>query len=494
MNLYAWVVTHSKERPGKTAIRTRDKSLGYGELYRLADALATSLHRSGIGPDDHVTLMLPNIPEFVIGYLAVVGMGAVVTPVNPTFTSRELKHILLDSDSRGLIIERGNLETYSAIAGECPQDVLITTGEGGNFERWVSGKGGGVFVDRDRDDVAVMIYSSGLTGYPMGAMLTQGNLDHNSDLLRICMEADDSDSTLTIIPCFHSFSASVNMLSMLRYGGTIYLMKKLDFKDLRHALTEGGVTTVCAVPTLFYGLVHHPELEDVDYTRMRTLIAGGSALPLEVYEAFREKFHVEIRQGYGITEASPVCSVNQKYRPIKPASIGQTVPGVLVRVQDDEGNVLGPNQEGELLFSGPNIMKGYYRKEKETREVIENGWLHTGDLGYVDDEGYIYITGYKKDMIITSGFNVYSREVTNVLNSMPGVLDSAVAGEPDLMRGAVIKAYVVRSSPDLTEDEVKRYARRQLAGYKTPRRVVFVPEIVRDASGRVLLDRLEPGP
>lgn len=494
MNLYSWLREHARVRPGKVAVRFRDQEITFGELYRLADALGTALSRSGIGRDDHVTLMLPNIPEFIITYMASIGIGAVVTTVNPSYTSRELRHIMSDSDSKVLVMEGDNRGTYDAIARECPQKVVITTGSSGSFHEWVSGGGSGIMEERDRDDTAVMIYSSALTGYPMGAMLTQGNLDHNSDLMRICMEADDTDTTLTLVPCFHSFSASVNMLSMLRYGGTIYLMKKLDFKELAHALTVGGVTAVCAVPTLFYGLVHHPDLTGIDYTNMRTLIAGGSALPMEVYDSFREKFHADIRQGYGITEASPVCSVNQKYRAIKPASIGQTVPGVSVRVEDDDGNVCRPGETGELLFRGPNIMKGYYKRERETREIIRDGWLHTGDLGYVDEEGYIYITGYKKDMVITSGFNVYSREVTNVINSLPGVRDSAITGEPDLMRGAIIKAFVVRDSVDLTEDDVKKFARKQLANFKAPRKVVFVPEIPRDDKGRVMFDLLREEP
>ncbi|HNS88670.1 MAG TPA: AMP-binding protein [Deltaproteobacteria bacterium] len=494
MNLYSWLQGHAKERPGKVAIRFRDQEITFRELYRLTDALGTALRGAGVNRDDHVTLMLPNVPEFVLTYMATIGIGAVVTPINPSYTSRELKHILGDSDSRVLVIEQSNRDTYDDIAAECPQKAVITTGPGGSFPEWVTGSGSGIVEDRGRDDVAVMIYSSGLTGYPMGAMLTQGNLDHNSDLLRLCMEADDTDTTLTLIPCFHSFSASVNMLSMLRYGGTIYLMKKLDFRELRHALTDGGVTAICAVPTLFYGLVHHPDLSDIDYAAVRTLIAGGSALSVEVYDAFKEKFHTDIRQGYGITEASPVCSVNRKNRPIKPTSIGQTVPGVAARVQDDEGNILGPGQTGELLFKGPNIMKGYYRREQETRDIIRDGWLHTGDLGYTDEEGYIFITGYKKDMVITSGFNVYSREVTNVLNSLPGIRDSAIIGEPDLMRGAIIKAFVVSDGAELTEDDVKKFARRQLATFKTPRKVVFVPEIPRDGKGRVLFDLLREAP
>ena len=491
MNLYSWLQTHAQERPAKTAIRFRDREITFSDLYRLTDSLGSSLKKAGIKRDDHVTLMLPNMPEFIITYMAVIGIGAVVTPVNPSYTSRELKHILSDSESKALVIEYDNIGTYEAIARECPQEVVITAGEEGNFPQWVTGSGSGIVEDRDRDDVAAMIYSSGLTGYPMGAMLTQGNLDHNSDLLRICMNGDDTDTTLTVIPCFHSFSASVNMLSMLRYGGTVYLMKKLDFKELHHALTDGGISIICAVPTLFYGLVHHPDLKDIDYTRMKTLIAGGSALPIEVYNAFKQKFHTDLRQGYGITEASPVCAVNQKHLPIKPASIGTTVPGVSCRVEDDAGNILKPGETGELLFKGPNIMKGYYNQEEETRRIITDGWLHTGDLGYMDEDGFIYITGYKKDMVITSGFNVYSREVVNVLNSMDGIRDSAIIGEPDLMRGAIIKAFVVRNDENLTEDEIKKFARKQLAPFKTPRKVEFVPKILRDEKGKVVLENLK---
>jgi len=491
MNLYSWLQSHAKARPAKVAIRFKDKEITFSELYKLTDSLATSLRKAGIKRDDHVTLMLPNMPEFVITYMAAIGAGAAVTLVNPSYTSRELRHILTDSDSKALIIEHDNVDTYEAIAQECPQSVVITAGKEGNFSLWVSDKGSGIIEDREMDDVAVMIYSSGLSGYPMGAMLTQGNLDHNSDLVRICMDGDETDTTLTVIPCFHSFSASVNMLSMIRYGGTIYLMKKLDFKELRHAIAECGISVISAVPTLFYGLVHHPDLAELSYTHMKTLIAGGSALPIEVYNAFKDKFHAELRQGYGLTEASPVCSVNQKHLPIKPASIGTTVPGVTARVEDDNGNILKPGEIGEILFRGPNIMKGYYKQEQETRRVITDGWLHTGDLGYMDEDGFIFITGYKKDMVITSGFNVYCREVVNVLNSIPGIRDSAIIGEPDLMRGAIIKAFIVRENANLTEDEVKKFARKQLAPFKAPRKVEFVSEIPRDEKGKALTDLLK---
>lgn len=491
MNIYSWLKDHALSRPGKAALKFRDTVISYAELAELTGSLGTALKDAGIGRGDHVTIVLPNIPEFVISYMAVVGIGAVAVPVNPSFTSRELSHVLKDSDSRALIMETPNADTYESIRSQHPLNTVITTGEGGSFSEWTSGPARDVMEDMDPDDTAVMIYTAGLTGYPMGAMLTQRNLDHNSDLMRLCANADHTDTSLTIIPCFHSFSASVNMLSMLRYGGTVYLLKGLDFKELSAILSQGAVTTICAVPTLFFALTQHPDLQGINYTKMRVLIAGGSALPREIYDDFKARFGADIRQGYGITEASPVCAFNDIHHPIKPESIGKPVPDVAARIVDEHGRDLGPGEHGEILFKGPNVMKGYYGREKETAEILRDGWLFTGDLGYMDEDGYLYITGYKKEMVITSGFNVYNKEVENVLNSIPGVKDSAITGIPDLVRGAIIKAYVVTDDPALTEAEVKKLARRMLASYKTPRKVVFVREIPRDEKGKALIERIE---
>ena len=491
MNIYSWLKDHALSRPGKAALRYRDTVISYAELAELTGSLATALKGAGIGRGDHVTIVLPNIPEFVISYMAVVGIGAVAVPVNPSFTSRELSHVLKDSESRALIMEAPKAGTYESIRSQHPLSTVITAGEGGNFSEWTSGPGRDVMEDMDPDDVAVMIYTAGLTGYPMGAMLTQRNLDHNSNLMHLCANADHTDTSLTIIPCFHSFSASVNMLAMLRYGGTVHLLKGLDFKELNTILSQGAITTVCAVPTLFFALTQHPDLQGIDYTKMRVLIAGGSALPREIYDEFKERFGADIRQGYGITEASPVCAFNDIHNPIKPESIGKPVPGVTARIVDDHGRDLGTGEHGEILFKGPNVMKGYYRREKETAEILRDGWLFTGDLGYLDEDGYLYITGYKKEMVITSGFNVYNKEVENVLNSIPGVKDCVITGIPDLVRGAIIKAFVVTEDPALTEAEVKKLARRMLASYKTPRKVVFVLEIPRDEKGKALIERIE---
>ncbi len=491
MNIYEWLRENAKDCPEKVCLKFRNHEVSYGEIARMTQALGTALRKTGVSRGDHVVIVLNNSIEFVVSYMAVVGIGAIVVPVNPSYSPRELKHILNDSAAKVLIIEKNKFSNYEKIRDDVSLEAVITSGEDGDFYSWVSGPAQDICEDMAADDVAAMVYSAGLTGYPMGAMLTHGNLDHNADLMRLCMNCGRDDTTLALIPCFHTFSTSVNLLSMLRYGGSIYMMKGMDFKELSHALSDGGVTAFGGVPTLFFGLVHHPDLQDVDYSRIHTMISGGAALPLDFYTAFKEKFGTDIRQGYGLTEASPVCAVNSKHVPIVPESIGPTVPGVDARVVDDDGNDVAPGEHGELLFRGPNVMKGYYGYERETADIIKDGWLYTGDLGYMNEDGYLFITGYKKEMIITSGFNVYCREVELALNSIPGVRDSAITGVPDLMRGAIVKAYIVRDKPELSEKDVKLAARKNLASFKTPREVVFVDEIPRDAKGKALIDKLE---
>ncbi len=489
MNIYGWLRENAQQRPDKVCLKYSGGELSFAELDRQTRAFGTSLRAKGVGRGDRVVIVLNNSPEFVISYMGIIGLGAVVVPVNPAYSPRELQHILSDSEAKGLVIEKAKFNNYEKIQDVCPLDVVITAGEGSSFAEWTSGPADEIYTEVDSHDVAAFVYSAGLTGYAMGAMLTHGNLDHNADLMRIVMGCGENDTTLVLIPCFHTFSASVNMLSMLRYGGCMYVMKTADFGELKYALTEGGVTAMGVVPTLCFGFTHHPEMQDVDFSKVHTIISGGAALPMEIYDEFKKRHGVEILQGYGLTEASPVCATNDHKRN-RPGSIGPVVPGVEVRVVDGDGNILAPGVEGELMFRGANVMKGYYERPQESADILEDGWLHTGDLGYVDEDGYIFITGYLKEMIIVSGFNVYCREVEEVLQEMDGVVDCAIVGVPDLIRGAIVKAYIVPKDAEVSEKVIRKEARRQLASYKTPREVVFVESIPRDAEGKIMREQL----
>jgi len=297
MNIYSWLEQNAREYPKKVCIRYKEENITFFDLHKWASTFAHSLRSAGINRGDRIVLMLPNSPEFVISCMAILSIGAVIVPVNPSFTARELEHIITDSGSSAIILENRRMTVYNKMKDRTTLPLVITTGKDGNFNSYISGSQQNTPEDMQPNDMALMVYSAGLTGYPMGAILTYQNMYHNSDLLHLCFEADDSDTTLTLIPCFHTFSLSTNMLPMIRYGGTIYLMNKLDFKKLHYALTEGGVTCISGVPTLYYALTHHPDLQDIDYTKIRAIVSGGSALSIDIYNEFKKRFDADIHKG-----------------------------------------------------------------------------------------------------------------------------------------------------------------------------------------------------
>src|SRR4030067_2179099 len=491
MNIYYDLVINAKDKPNKVCIYYNNEKITFLEIYKMANALGSSLRYAGIKKGNHISIALHNSPEFIISYMGILGIGAVAVPVNPNLTARELEYIMTDSDSRGLIIEEKNINTYNKIKDKIHLTIVLTTGEGGSFKNFILNTNKSSYTDVDLDDTAVLLYSSGLAGYPMGCMITHKNLLHNSDVMKYCFNCDHNDTTLSVIPIFHGFGTCTNILSMLRYGGSIYLMRRLSFEDLFHILDAKLITVICSVPSFYYGLLNHPKMKEINFDTVHTIVSGGSKLPGEIYDEFKKRYNKDIRQGYGLTEASPICTVNNKHIPIKPLSIGKTVHEVEARVVDDNGKDLLPGEDGELIFKGPNIMKGYYKNEIETAKIIKNSWLYTGDLGYKDEDGYLYITGFKKDMVITSGFNVYCKEVENVIKSMPGISDVAITGVPDIVRGSIVKAYVVRNDNNIDEEVIKRYSKEYLTSYKIPRKIVFVDNIPRDRNAKPLFNEIE---
>ncbi len=342
-----------------------------------------------------------------------------------------------------------------------------------------------VAVDLDADDPAVVIFTAGLLGRALGATLSHRNLDTNSNMLRdVCQRGPETHS-LALIPLYHAFGAAVNFLNTLKVGGTIYLVERVDFPKLIPWLQKARISFAGVVPMVLYGLIYHPACKDLDLSSLEIGISGGAPLAMEIYERFCDRYKIDMFQGYGLTEASPVVSWNSINIPNKPPTVGKPIPDVEVEIHDEKGDPLAAGAEGEVVVKGPNVMLGYLGRPTETTTVVRNGWLYTGDLGHLDTDGYLTLTGLKKDLIITSGFNVYCQEVEEILIRHQQVNDVALIGVDDLMRGQVIEALVVPEPGTKPEErDIVRFCREHLSKYKCPRKVRLVKEIVRDKRGK----------
>ena len=483
MNLGQMLEESCRRFPDHVAVIHEKARLTYGELNRDVNALGLHLRNLGIGKGDRVALMLGNCPEFVISYLAAVRIGAVAVTLNAMSTPYELQHLLSDSDAGILITAASLAKRFEEISADVPHcRRLLTTGgygsDGAFRDALTADAGDMIFPDVAEKDPAAMIYTSGLTGKPLGAVLTHGNLINQSTLLQSLWDGTDRERCLAVIPFFHSFGAAANLLNPLRIGGSMVLMERFTLDSIFSTIENEKVTYVAAVPRLFLGMVFHDKAGSYDVRSLRFCITGGSAIAPEFIPLFREKFGVVLVEGYGLTEASPICSVGRLGMPIKPGSIGVTIPGVEAGVADDHGAQMPPGGVGELVIRGENVMQGYHKAANMTAQVIRDGWLHTGDLARIDEEGYIFLTGRKKRMVITSGFNVYPREVEIVLEMHPAVRQARIDSKPDLMRGEIVKALIVpKAGAPADEKDIMRHCRTYLSSYKVPREIEFVEKI-----------------
>jgi long-chain acyl-CoA synthetase len=323
-----------------------------------------------------------------------------------------------------------------------------------------------------------MIYTAGLTGKPLGAVLTHGNLISQSTLLKTLFGATPEDKALCLIPLFHSFGAVANMLNPILLGARVVMLDAFSIDSIFKTIEAEKITYTAAVPRVFLGMLLHEGAGNFNISSMKFCVTGGSAMPPAYMPQFEKKFKVRLREGYGLTEASPVCSVTRLDMEQKPGSIGIPIPGLQARIVDDTDRDLPRGEIGELIVKGPNVMKGYYKDEAATALVLRDGWLRTGDLALIDADGHIFLKGRKKRMIITSGFNVYPREVEIVLNMHPAVQEAKVIGKSDLMRGEVVKALIVKKEGAPADDKaILRHCRTYLSSYKIPREIEFVDRL-----------------
>lgn len=482
INLNRLLKNAVREHAERTALIFDKQHITYRQVHNAVSAVADLIKKSGVGKGDKVSVMLPNIPEFIYSYFGALKNGAVVVPLNTSSTPYELIYLLNNSDSKLLITLASQTKKFEEIKDKlstCSQVIAIDSlNQNGELLKGTDATDSETEAEIDAEDPAVMVYTAGLTGRPFGAVLTHRNLCSQAEVTQSIVRRKPDDVALALIPLFHTFGATVNMLLVFRAGCSTVMMDRLTMDSLFSAIEREKITFIAAVPRLFIGMIFYEKAERYDVSSLNLCVTGGAPMPPDFLRVFEEKFGIRLLEGYGLTEASPVCSFNRPDIICKPGSIGKAILGVEIKIVDNDGRELPPHEIGELIVRGDNVMKGYYKSETATAAVIKNGWLHTGDLGRMDEDGYIFITGLKKRMIITSGFNVYPREVETVLNAHPAVKSSRAVGKEDLMRGEIVKAYIVLKegfNPD--EKEIIRYCKTYLSGYKVPREVEFVGEI-----------------
>ncbi len=490
MNLSEIIDFWAEALPDHNALVYEDKQVTYLELLHSINRLSNALVKAGVQKGDRIATLMGNRLEFVTSYFAIMRIGAIAVTLNPLSTAYELSHYFAECHPVAVICKSDQLVKLESLRDRADYlRTVITTevSEGALSFQEIEESFSPDFkaLDVKPDDPAVIIFTAGLLGKALGAMLSHKNLDTNSNLLRdVCKRGSESHG-LALIPLFHAFGASVNLLGTLKAGGTVYLVEKVDFPVIIPWIQKARITYTGLVPMVYYGLLYHPACRDLDLSSLEIAISGGAPLSMEIYEKFCERYHIDVYHGYGLTEASPVVSWNNINIPNKPETVGRPIPDVVIEVHDAEGKSLPVGAEGEVVVKGPNVMLGYFERPHETQMVIRNGWLYTGDLGRLDEDGYLTLTGLKKDLIITSGFNVYCQEVEEILIRHPQVADVALIGVDDLMRGQVIHALVVPEKgahPD--EREIIRFCKEYLSRYKCPRKVILVKEITRDNHGK----------
>jgi long-chain acyl-CoA synthetase len=483
MNLPAALINVSTTAAAKPAIFWGEQQVTYGQLLGQSTALAQHLQSNlGVFPGQRVGLWLKNCPDFVPALFGILAAGGVVVPINNFLKANEVTHIIRDAQIDLILTDQSMSDAMAALRTHCPNVRDLTMEK---LPQLQAASAEFKPAPRGEADLAVIIYTSGTTGRPKGAMLSHGNLLANVESCRIVLAAVDLDRFAVVLPMFHSFMLTVGVLLPVLVGGSMVLVKSLHPpKNIIMEIIQHQATILPCIPQFFRALAHATLPPGLP---LRICISGGAPLPIEILREFNQRMPVPLLEGYGLSEASPVVSMNPLKGPWKEGSIGLPIPGVEVSVQDDSGAILPPTKTGEICVRGPNVMLGYWNQPDETGKALRNGWLLTGDIGHQDWDGYFFITDRKKDMLLVNGINVYPREIEEVLYQFPGVREVAVIGVPDSRRGEQPMAFVAANEGAVLEEKsMLEFVRERLADYKVPRKVVFMPTLPRNATGKIL--------
>jgi long-chain acyl-CoA synthetase len=487
LNLARTVSGGAGRPPGLPAIRLGQAELSFAELDDRSARLATLLGEKAVARGDRVGVMLPNVPEFPVAYYGILRAGGIVVPMNVLLKEREIAFYLADSGTNLMLAWHGFAEEARAGAAAAGAELIVVEPAAfaatlGELEPTPG------LADTADDDTAVILYTSGTTGRPKGAELTHANLDRNAEVSsRTTCEIEEGDVVLGALPLFHSFGQTVAMNASLRVGACLTLVPKFDPGDALATMERDRVTHFYGVPTMYGALLHHPERERFDTSSLRNCITGGASMPVEVLRGFEEAFGAIVLEGYGLSETSPVACSNHPGRERKPGSIGTPIEGVEMRVVDESDQPVPQGEVGEIVIRGHNIMKGYWQRPDATAEAMRGGWFHSGDLAKVDEDGYFYIVDRKKDLIIRGGYNVYPREVEEVLYEHPKIREAAVVGVPNEEWGEEIGAAIVlHEGEQLTAEQVSAHVKERIAAYKYPRIVWFLDDLPKGPTGKIL--------
>ena len=494
-NLAEDLVETARAYPDRPAVRLDGEILTWAALDDRSARVAGLLADRGVRPGDRVGVMLPNVARFPVVYYGVLRAGGIVVPMNPLLKAREVAYHVGDSDA-ALVF------AWADVAGEAAKGLEVAgmsgaglARVGGDFELLVGQREPVAdVVDRDSDDTAVILYTSGTTGRPKGAELTHENLRRNAAVTaRTLIQADPTDVIMGCLPLFHSFGQTCALNAAVASGACLTLIPRFDPGRALGVIQRDRVTIFEGVPTMYAAMLRHPERGEYDVSSLRTCVSGGAALPVEVLRGFEAAFGAVILEGYGLSETSPVASFNHPNRPRKPGSIGTPIEGVQMRIVDAAGLDVPRGEVGEIAVRGHNIMKGYWKRAEATREAIPDGWLRTGDLARHDEDGYFFIVDRKKDVIIRGGYNVYPREVEEVLYEHPAVAEAAVIGVPhDTLGEEVAAAVALEPGSEVTPAQLREFVRERVAAYKYPRRIWLVDTLPKGPTGKILRREVTP--
>lgn len=466
----------------KTALIYNEKSISYNELKEKVADFSAYLHQQGISKGDRVALLCQNSPEFIYAYFALASLGVAIVPLNLLFTLEEIMYIVNDSKVNGVIIHEKIFQKLKNPSNIPIPKVFVVNEE--FFSKLPHSEEPPVVEESAENNLCTILYTSGTTGKPKGAMLSHKNLLANVDSIMKAIEITEKDNFLCVLPMFHSFAFTVCVLTPLYTGASITIQESFNPKETLSLVHNKRITVFAGVPAMFNFITQTADKKELDSVRIA--VSGGAPLPVQILEAYESKYGMPLIEGYGLSEASPAVSFNPIHRERKKGSVGTPMPNIEVKIIDELRGELPVGEIGEIVIRGDNVMLGYLNLPAETAQTLREGWLYTGDIGYIDEDGYIFIVDRKKDLVIVGGLNVYPREIEETIYTFPGVSECAVIGKPDISRGEIVKAYIVpKEGVNIDKKALLRFLKERLAIYKLPKTVDFVTALPKTGPGKV---------